>query len=299
MRDIRPSPIAGTWYPGSAEALAQSVDRLLRQAQPASLFPEGGGRSRAIIGVIVPHAGHTYSGLVAAHAFRLLQGLTPGVVAVVSPFHDPCPGRVLTTGHAVYGTPLGPVPVHQALLERFQEALGAAGLDLGRVRCDEEHSLEIELPFLQRVLRSSFSLLPVMLAEQSVEVAEAMGRALAQALAGTDSLLVGSSDLSHFYPEAIARRLDAEVLARLAAFDPAGVVAAEEEGVGFACGRGAIAAVLWAARDLGADRVRVLHRASSGDVTGDYTSVVGYAAAVIYRGDGRGQVQPAGGPPNA
>lgn len=276
MRDIRPSPIAGTWYPGSAEALSQSVDRHLQQAQPIAL-------TGTIMGVIVPHAGHVYSGPVAAHAFRLLQDMTPSVVAIVSPVHYPYPGRVLTTGHAAYGTPLGPVPVDQALRERLQEELGAVGLDLSRVRNDDEHSLEIELPFLQRSLRSSFSLLPVMIREQSADVAEAVGHALARSLAGTDSLLVGSSDLSHFYPDAIARRLDAEVLARLQAFDPAGVVAAEDEGVGFACGRGAMAAVLWAACDMGADRVQVLHHATSGDVTGDYSSVVGYAAAVIYR----------------
>ncbi len=276
MRDIRPSPIAGTWYPGSAEALSQSVDRQLRQAQPTA--PTG-----TIVGLIVPHAGHVYSGPVAAHAFRLLQDMSPIIVAVVSPVHYPYPGRVLTTGHAAYGTPLGPIAVDQAVLDRFERELTAAGLDLSRVRNDDEHSLEIELPFLQRSLHSSFSLLPVMLREQSTEVAEAVGHALAQALAGTDSLLVGSSDLSHFYPDAIARRLDGEVLARLQAFDPAGVLTAEEEGVGFACGRGAMAAVLWAARDMGADRAQVLYHATSGDVTGDYSSVVGYAAAVIYR----------------
>jgi AmmeMemoRadiSam system protein B len=110
-----------------------------------------------------------------------------------------------------------------------------------------------------------------------------VGRALAEVLRGKSALLVGSSDLSHFYPDSVARQLDAVILARIEAFDPAGVLAAEEEGLGFACGRGALAAVLWAARNLGADHVRVVSHATSGDVTGDLASVVGYGAAVIFR----------------
>jgi hypothetical protein len=275
--DVRPSAIAGTWYPGSAEALSQSVDRQLDQAA-ASTIPG------VIVGLIAPHAGHVYSGLVAAHAFRLVRGLRPEVVAVVSPLHMPYRGDVLTTAHGAYATPLGPVPVNEVLVAGFEAQLRSRGGGrLGRIRDDQEHSLEIELPFLQRALMAPFTLLPVMLRDQSVAVAEAVGHALAAALQGREALLVASSDLSHFYPDAVARRLDAVVLGRIDAFDPAGVLAAEEEGVGFACGRGAVAAVLWAARDLGADSVRVLHHATSGDVTGDLTSVVGYGAAAIFR----------------
>jgi MEMO1 family protein len=122
-----------------------------------------------------------------------------------------------------------------------------------------------------------------MLRDQDRPVSEAVGHALATALTGSKALLVASSDLSHFYPVPIARSLDHELLARIQAFDPVAVLNAEEEGVGFACGRGAIAAVLWAAGDLGADQVRLLGYANSGDVTGDQDSVVGYGAAVIFR----------------
>ncbi len=275
--DVRPSPIAGTWYPGTPQDLIQSVDRQLEQAA-VPLIPG------TIVGVIAPHAGHVYSGPVAAHAFRLLSGLQPRVVAVVSPLHMPYRGDVLTTGHAAYATPLGTIPVEAALVTKFERHLEeTAGRRLGRVRDDQEHSLEIELPFLQRSLAAPFSLLPVMLRDQSAAVAEAVGHSLAVALKDEAALLVGSSDLSHFYPDPVARKLDAVMLGRIEAFDPAGVLAAEEEGLGFACGRGAIAAVMWAARDLGADTARVLRHATSGDVTGDLTSVVGYGAAVLYR----------------
>ena len=123
-----------------------------------------------------------------------------------------------------------------------------------------------------------------MLRDQSAATAEALGSALASTLRGRSCLLVASSDLSHFYPDAVARSLDAYLLAQVEAFDPRGVIEAEEQGKGFACGRAAIAAVLWAARGLGASRVHLLGYANSGEVTGDSGSVVGYGAAAVVRG---------------
>jgi AmmeMemoRadiSam system protein B len=280
MSDLRPSPIAGTWYPGDAEALARSVDLQLAEAE---LEPAPG----PVVGLIAPHAGHRYSGGVAAHAFRAVAGMSPEVVAVVSPMHQPHPAAVLSTAHAAYWTPLGTIEVDQGLLTAFEAALRrTTGLAVVRVARDTEHSLEIELPFLQRCLAGPFRLLPIMLRDQSAAVAQAVGRALAEVLRDWSALVVGSSDLSHFYPAATARALDGEMLARLAAFDPQSLLQAEDEGVGFACGKGALAAVLWAARDLGADVVRLLDYANSGDVTGDDDSVVGYGAAAIYRSAG-------------
>ena len=125
--------------------------------------------------------------------------------------------------------------------------------------------------------------MPVMVRDQRREVARALGLALAVALRDRAALLVASTDLSHYHPQAAANRLDRELLRRVEAFDPDAVLRAEQEGAGEACGIGALAAVLWAARELGADRVRVLDYATSGDVTGDLDRVVGYAAGVVTR----------------
>ncbi len=275
--DIRPSPFAGTWYPGSADALAQSIDQYLNAA---TIQPLDGD----VVGVIAPHAGHRYSGQVAAYAFRHLENLTPETVAVISPMHVPTADRVLTSAHEAYGTPLGIIPVDVDLLNKFQEELHEThGIELAQLRNDREHSLEIELPFLQRVLDRPFRLLPIMLRNQELQTAMAVGHTLGTILEGERAVIVASSDLSHEYPEASAKRLDSEMLARVEAYDPKGVLSAEEEGVGFACGRGAIAAALWAARDLGADKAKIVQYATSGDVTMDFDSVVGYGAAVIYR----------------
>jgi AmmeMemoRadiSam system protein B len=275
MTDIRPSPIAGTWYPSNPEVLRQSIDEQLQAAEVS--LPEG-----KIIGVVAPHAGHRYSGQVAAHAFKCLQGLEPEIIAIVAPLHSYFPGEVFTTEHEAYFTPLGEIPVEQEILNNLAQQLQGE-ISLRKIRRDPEHSLEIELPFLQRVIRRPFHLLPLMIMKQTSSVAKSLGHALAQSLQGRSFVLVASSDLSHFYPASIAQKYDEAFLERLEAFDPSAVLDAEEEGVGFACGRGAIASVLWAARDLGADRVKILKYAHSGDVTGDQHSVVGYGSAVIYK----------------
>jgi AmmeMemoRadiSam system protein B len=274
--DIRPSPIAGTWYSGNPGDLAKQLDGFIQNVKPVE--PSG-----ELVGVIVPHAGHRYSGAVAAHAFRLMRGLAPEIVAVVSPMHTMAPDRLATSGHDAYQTPLGVIPIDTEAVRALNAALEKKyGLRLFPLRNDREHSLEIELPFLQRVL-GEFRLLPVMILDQRETTAQALGSALSDVLKGKRVLLVGSSDLSHFYPDQTARELDSEMMRRIAAFDPAAVIRAEDEEAGFACGRAAIAAVLWAARGLGADLVTPLAYGNSGDVTGDRSSVVGYGAAAVWR----------------
>lgn len=268
VSDARPSPLAGKWYPASPERLAQSIDAFLDQADVAPV--EG-----RIVGALAPHAGHRYSGAVAAHAFKRLRGESVDVVAVVGPSHYPYRGPILTTGHDAYSTPLGDVPIARDVLDALR-----AEVALETVRDDQEHSLEIELPFLQRAL-GAFQLAPLTLVSQTLATAQSLGAALARALAGRRALLVASSDLSHFYPQGIATQLDAAVLSAIEDFDPAAVIRAEDEGRGFACGRGAIAAVMFAAHALGADTARIVGYATSGDVTGDYSQVVGYGAALF------------------
>jgi hypothetical protein len=241
-----------------------------------------------VVAVMAPHAGHIYSGPVAGYAFATLRGLSPDVVVVVSPMHYPYLEPLLTTAHEGYATPLGPIPVHRQALRALDSYLQEElGLKLKEVARDMEHSLEIELPFLQRALAKPFSLVPVMVRDQSAAVARGLGKALArlvtsdEALAGQSTILVASTDLSHFYPQQVAQELDAEVLRHVEAFDPAGVIDAEERGKGFACGRGALASVMWAARALGANQATILNYATSGDVTGDVSQVVGYGSAVF------------------
>lgn len=276
IAEVRPSPIAGTWYSGDAARLRKQVTGFLDEAR----LPEIGGQ---VLGVVSPHAGLRYSGRTAGHAFAAVRGTRPELVAVISPMHAAYPGSVLTSAHRAYATPLGEVWVDRPALSALDEALAGAGVDLTAVANDQEHSLEIELPFLQVALAGEFKLLPVMMRTLSPLVARRVGHALAQALDGHSALLVASTDLSHFYPEELANQLDAEMLRRMQAFTPDQLFEAERTGKGFACGVAAVAAVMWAAREMGADRLEILHHSTSGDETGDRSSVVGYGAAVLLK----------------
>lgn len=272
--EIRPSPIAGTWYSADPDRLKQQIDHYLQSAQIPPL--EG-----HVTAVIAPHAGHRYSGRTAGHAFAPLVGQERDLVAVLSPMHAPYPANILTSAHQAYSTPLGPVWIDHQAIDQLEEYLMQEGLSLSRIANDREHSLEIELPFIQRALRGTFKLLPVMVRSVSPLVARRLGTALAAVLKGRNCLMVASTDLSHFYPEALAQELDLEMLRRIRNFAPDELFAAERTGKGFACGLPAIAAVLWAARELGADSVEILHHSTSADETGDRGSVVGYGAAAV------------------
>jgi hypothetical protein len=269
--DLRPSPIAGTWYEGDPKILSKNIDEYLNSAQ----LPELNGR---VVAVIVPHAGHRYSGHVAASAFASLRGLNPDLIAVISPYHSFAPYPLITTAHQAYSTPLGNIEVDQTALQELQSQLD---ISITPIPNDKEHSLEIELPFLQRVLKDQFKLLPIMIRAQEPEIAKELGDALSNVLKKKNALLVASTDLSHFYDQNTANILDQEMLSRFESFDPDSIFEAEHTGKAFACGHAAVAAVLWASRALGANRVEILKYATSGDVTGDRSSVVGYGAAVI------------------
>lgn len=275
--DVRPSPIAGSWYSANPEVLAREIEGYLSCDQPHEFEGE-------VIGLVVPHAGHRYSGKVAGCAFQAVRGLQRDLVAVISPLHDYHPAALLTTAHKGYATPLGVVPVDAEAVAGLDHKLRDEGnLNLTPVAYDEEHSLEIELPFLQRSLAGEFKLLPVMVRSQSPLVARELGVALAEVMSGRNGLLVASSDLSHYNPLEVAREMDKEMLRAVTSLDPDAVWQTQRSGRGYACGVAAIATVLEASRQMGADEVRIVRYGTSADTTGDEESVVGYGAALILR----------------
>jgi AmmeMemoRadiSam system protein B len=177
---------------------------------------------------------------------------------------------------------LGTIAINQPLLTALQEDLAVrSGFELTPIAYDREHSLEIQLPFLQYALAAPFELIPIMVREYRPEPLQAFAYSLAKILEGKNALLVASTDLSHFYDENTANRLDRHMLEQISGFSPEGVLRAEEEGKGYACGNGAVALVLWAALELGGKSVTVLHHSTSADTTGDKSQVVGYGAAAI------------------
>jgi AmmeMemoRadiSam system protein B len=276
VANIRPSPIAGSWYDRDPDRLRESIESFLNNA----VLPKIEGE---VVGLVAPHAGHIYSGATAGYAFKTVMSKSFDLVAVLSPYHDFHFAPLLTTAHEAYQTPLGKMEVDRATLDKIEKELTPSDLSLTPIAQDREHSLEIELPFLQVALKQTFLLVPIMVRTQKPEQVHALAIALAHSLKGKSALLVASSDLSHFYPEKTADAFDKEMMKQIEAFSPEGVFTTEKEGKGFACGLSAIAAVLWAARELGANKVKLLNHSTSADRTGDKSSVVGYGSAVILK----------------
>ncbi len=276
---IRQSVIAGTWYPGQPDALRRTLQSYLANAKKVELE----GELKALIS---PHAGYAYSGPTAAYAYKQLEdGPAFDTVAILSPVHQAYLGRFAVTRAAYYETPLGLVEVDADLVE----ALGKE-VTLNRVGYDGEHSLEIQLPFLQYML-GSFTLLPVMMGESlssagGMAACRELSTALAKLLRGRKALIVASTDLSHLYDYNDVVRHDKVMVELVERFDIEELARALIEGRCHACGGAPVVAALLAAQALGANRAKVLHYTNSGDVTGNrhpgnYT--VGYMAAAVYQ----------------
>lgn len=281
LTDPRPSPIAGSWYPGKPEVLRRMIEGFLEQAA----VPEFEGQP---VGLIVPHAGYIYSGLTAAHAFKAIVARQFTRVIVLSPSHQPYRQPLLTTSHDAYSTPLGLVPVDRQALTTLESFLRESNLELSVVRKDQEHSLEIELPFLQITQPEGFGLIPLMMVDQSAALVRVLSDALVRLILGFPqeerTLMVASSDLSHFYSERVANRLDGNLALAVQEFDLESFFQHKQRGEMEACGLAAMATVLHTSHLMGADLVTVADYRTSAAVTGDRSSVVGYLSAVISTG---------------
>jgi hypothetical protein len=269
---VRRPAVAGTWYPGDRAALAAEIEGYLADVAPVQVA----GR---LVALISPHAGFRYSGPVAAHAYARLRGRRDLTVVLVGPSHRVHFEGVSVYARGAFATPLGEIPID----EEVTEALLAADdvlLDEPSPHRDE-HSLEMQLPFLQHLV-PGLRIVPLLMGSQERPEVEALAGALGRALQGRDVLLVASSDLSHYHPAAVANGLDAKVVGDVARFDPEGLMDRLESHRGHACGGGPMVAVLRAARDRGAGAATILRYADSGDAgEGDKSRVVGYLAAAL------------------
>lgn len=270
MTDAPRQPaFAGRWYPDSPAALAAAVDAFVDAA--------GGRRFRAPVALVAPHAGLLYSGSIAAQAYAQAPPDVE-VVVLVGPSHYMAFEGAGVQRRGAFQTPLGAVEIHGGVADRLIDA--SPVVHDNRAVHVREHSLEMQLPFLRRVLPQS-RIVPVLMGDQTAATVVGLGAALAQACAGERVILVASTDLSHFHERASARRLDATVIDGVARFDPDFLQAAFSRNAGHACGGGPLVAVMRAARSLGAADSAILGYGDSGDVSGDMSSVVGYLAAAL------------------
>jgi MEMO1 family protein len=274
---VRPAAVAGTWYPGRSDALAGEIDALLARAgEPLR------GDVRALV---APHAGLMFSGGVGACAFRAAANQACEVLVLVGPSHFAAFDGVALYPDGAFDTPLGPVPIDEP------GARAVAGYPVVHplpAPHRREHALEMQLPFVRRVF-PDVPMVPLLIGSQDRPTIRALAEALAGAFRGRRALLVASTDLSHYFDANTATSLDRRVTASFEAFDPDALLALyesypeHERGRSVACGGGAAIAVMLAARLLGATEGRLLAYAHSGEVSGDYDGVVGYAAAAFGR----------------
>jgi len=274
MKEIREPAVAGAFYPDKPEVLSRDVKKYLENSKKEKI--EGD-----IVALISPHAGYMYSGQVAAYAYKLVEGRAFDSVVVVAPSH-----RVLFKGASLYDrggyrTPLGVVPIDTELSKKMMER--RKEIQFLPEAHSQEHSLEVQIPFLQVVLKT-FNLIPIVMEPYwSWETCQSVASAIAETVKGKRVLLVASTDLSHFYTYNIAVELDKIFLNHIERFDVEGLNRDLKNNRTEACGGGPVVTIMLAAKMLGANHGKVLKYANSGDVTGDRSRVVGYAAAVFYK----------------
>lgn len=277
----RQPAVAGQFYPENAKVLAKMVDQMLADAAPPAI-------SGRIIGVQVPHAGYPYSGPTAAYAYKLLSGIDSVTVVMLGPSHRVFLQRAAVYAKGSWRTPLGDVPIDAELARKI---LAEDDYFVEQPEAHkEEHSLEVQLPFLQRVL-PHFQIVPIMLLQPTWEQCERMGKAIGRAVKGKKVILLASSDLYHGYDYAEAKTTDSATVGLLAAFDPRALFQSLQEGRAQACGGYPIVCMMIAAQELGADRAIVLHTTNSNDVMGERGGYcVGYSATAFVAGNANAEL---------
>lgn len=277
---VRQAGVAGAFYPKDSKQLAAMVDGFVAHAR----VPAQKGQ---IIALVAPHAGYPFSGAVAGHSYALLKGRPTHRVIVIAPSHfEAFPFASVYEGDA-YVTPLGNIAVDKEFARKLARLSPEVKLSSrGHVPSSEgsEHALEVQLPFLQRTL-GNFQLVPVVMGEQSYEASRSLGVALAELIRGTDTLIVASSDLSHYHPYDQAVTLDGKTLNAISEGDYLTLSDNFQNRTWEACGGGPIVAAMIAAERLGATRAKVIKYANTGDVTGERSRVVGYSAVALLQED--------------
>jgi AmmeMemoRadiSam system protein B/AmmeMemoRadiSam system protein A len=277
-QSVRQAAVAGGFYPADPRALSAMIDDMLVHASPPPI-------NDPILAVVAPHAGYQFSGPVAAYTYAALKGRKFSRVVVIAPSHYEAFDFTSVYEGDAYATPLGIVPVDKAFAKQLASMSPTIRLSSqGHVPTPKgaEHALEVELPWLQRVL-GDFELVPVVMGDQSYESSRALGVALAKLIQGSDTLIVASSDLSHYHPYDEAVTIDHKTLNALQAWDYLSMSRNFEQRIWEACGGAPIVAAMIAAERMGANQALVLKYANSGDTTGDHSRVVGYSADVFLK----------------
>ncbi len=277
MKARKPA-VSGMFYAGTARELKEQIEWCYKHELGPGAVPRVNSRGlREIVAIVVPHAGYYYSGPVAAHAYNeLADDGVPDTAVILGPNHTGYGHPVSVWVGAVWNTPFGEVEINEALAGRL---LG------GVIEADEtahmhEHSIEVQLPWLQH-LYESVRIVPIAMLAQDIETARAVGKAISRS--GDNLIIMASSDFTHYEPHNIAMERDGSIIEAIVNLDEEELYERCERLNCTMCGYGPVASVIVAAKEMGAKRASLLKYATSGDTSGDFSQVVGYGSIVIKR----------------
>ena len=275
---IRTPAVAGMFYPGEKNELKKIIhDCFLHPFGPGKLPPIEGKKKN--YGVICPHAGFVYSGPVACNSFYAISGEPYNLFIIVGPNHWGLGCNVASVKDCSWETPLGSVEVDTSSVQKLVEKSKIVEIDF--FSHTKEHSLEVQIPILQEVFSNEFKILPIALIDQSKEAATEVGNAVADIAKENNAMIVGSSDFTHYEENYFAHKQDKALIEPILNLDLDGFYDVLTEKRVSACGYGAMATTMIASKKLGATKGELLQYATSGDVTGDKSSVVGYGSIIF------------------
>jgi len=276
--EVRTPVVSGTFYPGDEKELKNLIHEcFLHEFGPGKIPPTDSDQK--IYGVICPHAGFVYSGPIACHSFHAISLSKSKLAIITGPNHYGIGQNVASMVDSSWKTPLGLIEVDSESALELREYLGI--LELDSFSHSKEHSIEVQIPMLQETFPNEMKILPVSLITQEQKTATQVGSAIAELAKKKDALLIGSSDFTHYEENGFAHKQDMALIEPILKLDVDGFYRVLHEKHVTACGYGAIASTMIACKELGATQGKLLKYATSGDISGDKSSVVGYASIVF------------------
>jgi AmmeMemoRadiSam system protein B len=275
---IRIPAVAGMFYPKTKQEIRSSIKScFLHEYGPGKMYPTPSKEN--IAGIICPHAGYMYSGPVAANSYYAISSLKPDLVVIIGPNHWGIGCDVATMKDEVWRTPLGDVEVDTSAALEINGITDLVELDF--FSHTRDHSLEVQIPMLQEIYSHKFKILPIILIDQSYNTAKEIGRAISKISRDKKIMIIGSSDLTHYEENEYAHKQDKSLIESILEMNTDNFYRILQEKQVSACGYGAIASTIVACKEIGARKGTLAKYATSGDVTGDKASVVGYASIIF------------------
>lgn len=279
---MRPPVVAGQFYAGTRSALQEQIEWCYTHRHGPGKVPAVKDGPRRLVGLVSPHAGYMYSGPVAAHGFVYMAGDgRPDSFVIIGPNHTGAGSGVSIMTSGKWSTPLGEIKIDEELAEAINRASDI--IDADEVAHAHEHSLEVQLPFLQHLFGGGFGIAPICMMLQDERTSMEVGDAIAEASAKKNIVIIASTDFTHYEPQRSAAEKDKKVIDEILELDQSSVVrTVEREGITM-CGYGPVSAMLQAAKKLGAKKAKLLKYATSGDTAGPMMQVVGYGSIAVTR----------------